>query len=96
MPQHIARMSKIGAGATLAIKSGAVRAKDRLSIQMMDGTTVGAYVENLSSDTADIYIDGQTLTCRPWRYGDHSVGRFPGDNSMWTVLEHAPALQAAK
>ena len=96
MSQYIARMSKIGAGAALAIKSGALRINDLLSIQLTDGTTVGARIDNLSSDIALLDMDGQSLTLRPWRYGDRAVGRFPGDNSVWTVLEHNPSLIAAK
>ncbi len=95
MAKYIARMSQIGVGAALAIKSGAVHPNDQLTIQMTDGTTVDAFVENLSSDTAKIGLGGRHLTCRPWRYGDRTVGRFPGDNSVWTVLEQAPALSAA-
>jgi hypothetical protein len=89
-------MSQLGAGAALAIRSAALRANDQLSIQMMDGTTVGARIADLSSDSARIEVGDQSLTFRPWRYGDRTIGRFPGDNSTWTALDHAPALQAAK
>ncbi len=92
MTQYIARMSQLGRGAALAIKSGALRAQDLLSIQLMDGTTIDGRIDTLSSDTARIDMGGESVTLRPWRYGDRAVGRFPGDNSMWTVLEHAPAL----
>lgn len=96
MSQYIARMSKPGAGAALAIKSGMLRANDLLSIQMLDGTTVGARIDTLSSDTALIDLGGESLTLRPWRYGDRAIGRFPGDNSVWTVLEHTPGMAAVK
>lgn len=96
MSQYIARMSKFGAGAALAIKSGAVRVNDLLSIQMIDGTTVGARIDTLSSDIAQINMGGDSLTLRPWRYGDRAVGRFPGDNSVWTVVEHTPAMAGAR
>lgn len=96
MTQYLARMSQIAAGAALAIKSGVLRANDRLSIQMMDGTTVDARIDQLSSDTARIDFDGRQMMFRPWRYGDRTVGRFHGDTSMWTALDQAPALMGAE
>ncbi len=96
MTQYLARMSQIAAGAALAVKSGALRANDLLSVQMMDGTTVDARIDALSSDTASIEFAGRRIMFRPWRYGDRAIGRFPGDNSMWTALEQTPVMAGAE